>query len=319
MPLQGFRSPRKGVGKACRLPFTFNGEEFTSCTAKFDKDGNHWCATKTDDSGKLVRGNWGYCDCAAEPLVAFQPKAVLPVAKPDELGTWLPDPDKGECGRNVSPGYIVGGEEADIGQIPMMALLGYRRSGEIFYACGGTLINRRYVLTAAHCHQNRRGKRIREVVLGEHDVDSELDCGDVCVPVQRFEIGRGDVLQHEAWSLRRFTRGNDIALVRLPRLARLHRLGEVAVRPVPACLPWKPTTPDDSELGFAVAGWGRVSNDPQNTTSTTGVAKSGVLLYARMPLITAEECRKVPGFNVVRPGIHVCAGGEVGSLPQFTV
>ena len=50
---------------------------------------------------------------------------------------------------------IVGGETAERGDYPWMALLGFDinkgRKVDRFYICGGSLINKHYVLTAAHC------------------------------------------------------------------------------------------------------------------------------------------------------------------------
>lgn len=46
---------------------------------------------------------------------------------------------------------IVGGENATAGEFPHMALLGYTVKGVVIWACGGSLISEKYVLTAGHC------------------------------------------------------------------------------------------------------------------------------------------------------------------------
>ena len=76
---------------------------------------------------------------------------------------------------------------------------------------------RRYVLTAAHCQ--KVSDPIAQVVLGEHDLNEERDCGK-CDPVQKFDININDVTVHEDWIPEKVaTNANDIALIRLPRLA----------------------------------------------------------------------------------------------------
>lgn len=52
-----------------------------------------------------------------------------------------------ECGRRGTVLRVVGGQDANLHEWPWMTLLVLPGGG----LCGGTLINDRFVLTAAHC------------------------------------------------------------------------------------------------------------------------------------------------------------------------
>ena len=67
-------------------------------------------------------------------------------------GLWKPNGDRRECGEKINLSNILGGSITKLGEITFMALLGYEKlPGQIFYTCGASIINKWYVLTAAHC------------------------------------------------------------------------------------------------------------------------------------------------------------------------
>ncbi|TRY70795.1 hypothetical protein TCAL_05922 [Tigriopus californicus] len=228
--------------------------------------------------------------------------------QPRESGLWLPDPSLGECGYGFNTDYITGGKIAKVGEFPFMALLGLQqRNGKIIYGCGGTLINRRYVLTAAHCQSNKIP--IRQVVLGETDTSKDRDCFD-CPLVQRFTIRSSDVQVHEDYTPEGvFGQGNDIALIRLPSLAKTV-YDSFDIKVGPACLPWKQEAVGD----LRVIGWGRYSNNlgiiRKNLDRFS--VNSNNLLYAELENIPYSRCRSFKEFERVHPTRHICAAGRNG-------
>merc|ERR1711872_1025817 len=81
--------------------------------------------------------------------------------------------DDGECGNRFfgdhfvahpeSEGYIVGGSNAQRGSLPWQVSI---QSWGHF--CGGTIIGKRWILTAAHCFT--KGSRGVKIVAGEHNL-----------------------------------------------------------------------------------------------------------------------------------------------------
>ncbi|XP_017862556.1 PREDICTED: trypsin-7 [Drosophila arizonae] len=164
------------------------------------------------------------------------------------------------CGERNDESRIVGGTTTGVSEYPWMARLSYFNR---FY-CGGTLINDRYVLTAAHCVKGFMWFMIK-VTFGEHD-----RCNDKERPETRFVLRAFS----QKFSFSNFD--NDIALLRLNDRVPITSF----IRPI--CLP-RVEKRDDLFVGTrAIAtGWGTLKEDGK---------PSCLLQEVEVPVLDNDEC-----------------------------
>ncbi|XP_039758016.1 venom protease-like [Pararge aegeria] len=189
-----------------------------------------------------------------------------------------------DCG-DIDGSRIFGGRIAKLYEFPWMALISYYTREGLQFQCAGSVINTRYILTAAHCVVPK--KKIAGVRIGEFDVFSKNDCqGDPYNAI--CESNLQDILVDKV-TIHPEYQGEppvqyDIALIRLQS-----PIDFSFKNAAPICLP-VPRKLRSIEVGgrnATVAGWGSTEAGPD----------SPLLLKVDVPIRTGEACRKYYNKN----------------------
>ncbi|XP_055378830.1 serine protease 7 isoform X2 [Condylostylus longicornis] len=204
------------------------------------------------------------------------------------------------CGNEGISPKIYGGSDASLEEFPWMALLIYTKpsTGQMSMNCGGSLINDRYVLTAAHCLKEsifQKVGQLKYVRLGEYDITKQIDCsGSLCAD-SAMQVGIERLIPHENFKDNDVHRHNDIGLVKMDRSI----LFTDFIRPI--CLPFMAkSTPPSPGSELIVAGWGRTLNARRATIKQKLSVRASSL----------EECAekfRAKMVNVI--DTQICAGG----------
>ncbi|XP_071349407.1 elastase-1-like [Trachinotus anak] len=181
---------------------------------------------------------------------------------------------------------VVGGEVARPNSWPWQISLQYRSGSNYYHTCGGTLIQRGWVMTAAHCVDSNRTWR---VVLGEHDLNSNSGREQI------MQVAR--VYIHPGWDSSRVSNGYDVALLRLSSEANLNSYVQLGSLP-----PSGQVLPHNN-LCY-ITGWGRTS---------TGGSLSAQLKQAYLPLVDHKTCSSSDWWGSTVKNTMVCAGGAYES------
>lgn len=206
-----------------------------------------------------------------------------------------------DCGSALG-GRIFGGTPTKIEEHPWAALLVYDTGRDrIIPKCGGSLINERYVLTAAHCIRNVPERwKLHSVRFSVIDAISAENCTTVeDEEICRQEFKPEQIRVHPEYNKDAINKLHDIAIIKLDEDVTFSKY----VKPI--CLPFDEQIAEmpieDEE--FTVTGWGQTERE----------IVSRFQLHVEINGKSNDMCNEVFGkANVTLTENHLCVGGDAG-------
>ena len=191
------------------------------------------------------------------------------------------------CGKSPTvTGRIVGGKKAQEGAFPWIVTLHEKSDSNFDHVCGGSILNKRWILTAAHCIDHPDNTQMYEIYVGLHSLSRKS-----AKRARKHKISK--IIIHESYDKAEYE--YDIALLRTADTIDFGG-SEGFVNGV--CLP-KMNAPEPSDEYGLVAGWGHTYEDGEN---------SDVLRVVHVPIIGRDLCNTVYDDTITKT--MLCAGAS---------
>ncbi|KAA0714702.1 Suppressor of tumorigenicity 14 protein -like protein [Triplophysa tibetana] len=238
------------------------------CTDKSDEEG---CARDTTCTVSTFSCANGKCITKQNPECDGQ----------DDCGD-LSDESNCKCGRKaVKSSRIVGGQDAVEGEFPWLVSLHIKKQGHV---CGGSIINERWLVTAAHCVQDDVKFKFSQPGLWEAYLGLHTQKSKHTATLRDIK----QVIAHKSYNS--FTFDYDIAVMELESPVTYSE----TIRPI--CLP---SATEDFPAGslVTISGWGAEREGGHGAT---------VLKKASVRIINGTVCNKL--INNQKTSRMTCAG-----------